>query len=348
MASAASRRFETSLSGSWSRKTSMPFAAAEATKRREKSASPGRVPTRKRPRSASPSGVLTRALSARIRSHGLSTPRLTAASKQPPPETSRYAKPALSRISASRSCSAAGTRPASGSCPSRRIVVSASDGTRRSLPRKTRASCGAFLLEPSGDRPCAFAGVREQRPRQEAFLVVDGHERNSRVAAVEPDGTSAGRKPEAEPVAAPARRASLPEHLRERLQANDRAREERSPELRHVRGGRVDATVAASAHGEVEDVRPPGPFDLDIPDRRAAGKLVRAEEGGVGHPRRHADELADEIVKRRRCRPLRDQGEQDVAAIAVREALAGRELLGMSVEHIEICLRGRELLRRDG
>src|SRR5439155_24402782 len=92
-------------------------------------ASTGLVPTRKRPRSASPSGVLTRALSARIRSHGLSTPRWTAASKQPPPETSRYAKPALSRISASRSWSATGTRPASGSCPSRRIVVSASDGT---------------------------------------------------------------------------------------------------------------------------------------------------------------------------------------------------------------------------
>ena len=140
IASAASRRFETSLSGSWSRKTSIPFAAAEATKRREKSASTGREPTRKRPRSARPSGVLTRALSARIRSHGLSTPRLTAESKHPPPDTSRYAKPALSRISASRSCSATGTRPASGSCPSRRIVVSASDGTRGAY----RATCGCL------------------------------------------------------------------------------------------------------------------------------------------------------------------------------------------------------------
>ena len=71
----------------------MPFSAADATKRRAKSASTGREPTRKRPRSASPSGVFTRAFSARMRSHGLSTPRLTAASKQPPPETSRYAKP---------------------------------------------------------------------------------------------------------------------------------------------------------------------------------------------------------------------------------------------------------------
>src|SRR5207248_2714065 len=83
-----------------SRKTSIPLSAAEATKRRMKSASTGREPTRKRPRNARPSGVDVRLFSARIRSHGLSSPRLTAASKQPPPETSRYAKPALSRITA--------------------------------------------------------------------------------------------------------------------------------------------------------------------------------------------------------------------------------------------------------
>ena len=40
----------------------MPFSAAEATKRRTKSAPTGREPTRKRPRSASPSGVVVRAL----------------------------------------------------------------------------------------------------------------------------------------------------------------------------------------------------------------------------------------------------------------------------------------------
>jgi hypothetical protein len=34
IASPGSRRLETSLSGSWSRKTSIPFSAAEATKRR--------------------------------------------------------------------------------------------------------------------------------------------------------------------------------------------------------------------------------------------------------------------------------------------------------------------------
>ena len=89
----------------------MPLSAAVATKRRTKSPSTGREPTRKRPRSASPSGVFVRALSARMRSHGLSTPRRTALSKTPPPETSRYAKPAPSRISASSSRSAVGIAP---------------------------------------------------------------------------------------------------------------------------------------------------------------------------------------------------------------------------------------------
>src|SRR5207245_8252809 len=101
--------------------------------------------------------------------------------------------------------------------------------------------------------------------------------RNPRVTAVESDGASAGRKPEAEPVGAiRARRASLPEHLRECLLTHDRAREERAPEPRDIRGGRVDATVAASDHGQVEAVRPPDPLDLQVPDRRAPGEIVRA------------------------------------------------------------------------
>ena len=62
----------------------------------------GREPTRNRPRSARPSGVVVRASIARMRSHGLSTARRTAESNTPPPETSRYAKPAVSRISAMR------------------------------------------------------------------------------------------------------------------------------------------------------------------------------------------------------------------------------------------------------
>jgi hypothetical protein len=75
-----------------------------------------------------PSGVVVRTSSARIRSQGLSTALRTAESKTPPPETSRHAKPAPSRISAMRSTSPVGTLPASGSCESSRIVVSTSFG----------------------------------------------------------------------------------------------------------------------------------------------------------------------------------------------------------------------------
>ena len=90
------------------------------------------------------------------------------------------------------------------------------------------------------------------------------------------------------------------------------------------------------------------PVDLHVPDRRAPGKLVRAEEGRVAHPRGRADEVADEVGERRRRHPLRDQGEHDVAAVAVGEALAGRELLRVPVEDFEICLGRGELLRRNG
>ena len=72
----------------------MPLSAADRMKRRTRSSETGFDPTRKRPRTAICSGVrVHRARSARIRSQGLSTPRRTAASKQPPPDTSRPAKP---------------------------------------------------------------------------------------------------------------------------------------------------------------------------------------------------------------------------------------------------------------
>ena len=86
---AATRRFSASFSGSWRRNESMPLSAALAMNRRTRSSPSGREPTRNRPRTASMSGVVVRALIARIRSHGLSTPRRTAASNAPPPETSR-------------------------------------------------------------------------------------------------------------------------------------------------------------------------------------------------------------------------------------------------------------------
>src|SRR5262249_33586737 len=70
---------------------------------------------------------------------------------------------ALSRISASRSCSAAGTRPASGSCPSRRIVVSASDGTAGAYRDSSPAS--------PGDE--AMSGARLNRLEHDPAVLAD-------------------------------------------------------------------------------------------------------------------------------------------------------------------------------
>ena len=83
---AGSRRRSAGRAGGRRRCRSRPPCA---TNRRTTSPLTGRAPTRKRPRTASASGVFVCAFSARIRSHGLSTPRRTAESNAPPPETSR-------------------------------------------------------------------------------------------------------------------------------------------------------------------------------------------------------------------------------------------------------------------
>ena len=67
----------------------MPDSAAQRMKRRTRSGAAGWDETRNVPRSAIASGVrVARSLIARMRSQGLSTPRSTAARKQPPPVTS--------------------------------------------------------------------------------------------------------------------------------------------------------------------------------------------------------------------------------------------------------------------
>ena len=53
------------------------------------------------------------------------------------------------------------------------------------------------------------------------------------------------------------------------------------------------------------------------------------------------------VVERHPTHPLGDQRQHDVAAVAVGEALAGRELRRVSVEHGEELLGGRELVHRD-
>src|SRR5262245_44521652 len=151
----------------------MPFSAAQATKRETMSPPTGCDPTRKRPRSAIPSGVCTRALIARIRSHGVSALRRTVASKTPPPEISRHANPAWSRISATCRISAVGSAPASGSCERSRTVVATSFGTTRDLsdlPERTSRGFGCRRALRAGDVAAvarvdldALAGVHEHR-----------------------------------------------------------------------------------------------------------------------------------------------------------------------------------------
>ena len=65
------------------------------------------------------------------------------------------------------------------------------------------------------------------------------------------------------------------------------------------------------------------------------------------HPGRLADALAHEVVEGHAARALGDEREHDVAAVAVREALAGSELRRVPVEDGEVLLRRRELVHGD-
>jgi hypothetical protein len=67
----------------------------------------------------------------------------------------------------------------------------------------------------------------------------------------------------------------------------------------------------------------------------------------VVHPRGLAHALTDELVEGRPAHALGDQGEHDVAAVAVGEPLARSELARVPVEHDEIVLGRGELVRRD-
>src|SRR5262249_58709792 len=98
------------------------------------------------------------------RSRGPSTGVRSVASKPPPPETSRHANRAVSRISATRSTSAVGSCTARGSCESRRIVVSTSFGTTRDLSeaRQEARSGPADVPTLAGIDLDAFASVHEE------------------------------------------------------------------------------------------------------------------------------------------------------------------------------------------
>ena len=93
IASLASRRFETSLSGSCRRNTSIPLSAAVATNRRSKSPATGLLPDQEATAQGQRQRRLVRPRSARVDPVRSSTPRLTAESKHPPPETSSIREP---------------------------------------------------------------------------------------------------------------------------------------------------------------------------------------------------------------------------------------------------------------
>ncbi len=204
------------------------------------------------------------------------------------------------------------------------------------------APSGALLLEPPRDALApsrVFERSVQVLPRSGSWALPEG---DPGVGAHQQRRTAVGREPEAEPVATVrARVASLSEHLGERLLTDDRACEERAPERRHVRSGRIGASVAAATNGEMEDVRPPRAVDLHIAERRATRQLVRTEERRVAHLRRSAHEVVDEVVEWHPGRALGDQGENDVTAVAVGEALSGWELLCVPVESVEIVLGRR-------
>ena len=137
-------------------------------------------PDEEPPAGAVPSGVVVRASIARMRSRGSPRPGAPTRRRRAAPETSRHANPARSRISAIRSTSPVGTRPASGSCERSRTVVSNSWGTGGSLrsstwlpPRRsTRSSTGPARLswsETVADRREQARGAFERRSWSEAF-----------------------------------------------------------------------------------------------------------------------------------------------------------------------------------
>ena len=142
----ASRRLETSFNGSCSRKTSTPFSAAHATKRCTMSAATGFRADQEAAAQRDPEGVSVRA--DRRESAPTGSPRRGGL----PRRTLRRrdlerGEAGPVEDAAIRRSSPVGTFPASGSCESRRIVVSTSCGTGvgrllQELRRSSIASCG--------------------------------------------------------------------------------------------------------------------------------------------------------------------------------------------------------------
>src|SRR3954452_20042189 len=106
--------------------------------------------------------------------------------------------------------------------------------------------------------------------------------------------------------------------------------------------------VARTSDGQMEDVRPPRVVEIEVPTSRSSRELVGPQERRVAHARALADAALHELVEGSAGRALGDEREHDVAAVAVGEALTGRELRWVAVEDGEVVLRRRELVHRDG
>ena len=117
-----------------------------------------------------------------------------------------------------------------------------------------------------------------------ACRVVHAVERDAGVAAAEPAprrSTRAARSRGRSAPTPPARRCAARTISPHPVGRDDPAGEERVPERADVGRGRVDPAVAGAAHGQVEDVRPRRAVELEVAERGAPGKLVRAQERGV-------------------------------------------------------------------
>ena len=151
-ASPASRRFETSFRGSWSRKTSIPFSAAQETKRPTMSPETGasRRESARAARSRAGSSCARRSRGCAPTGSRPAAAPLCRSHHRPRPRGRRT--PRCRGSPQSRRISPVGTLPARGSCERSRMVVSTSCGT-----------AGAYLRSGFSRRHRGRAALRRGR-----------------------------------------------------------------------------------------------------------------------------------------------------------------------------------------
>jgi hypothetical protein len=131
--------------------------------------------------------------------------------------------------------------------------------------------------------------------------------------------------------------AAWPHHLRYSLARDDAALEQCHPQGVGVPDCRVGAAVPGSSHRQVQHVRPQ-PVHGQVAERGAAGRLVGAQEGGVGHAGGSAHALLHQVMELCTANTLGDERQDHVSAVAVGEPLAGGELGRVPVEDTQVLL----------